>query len=189
MKRILFIILILTAGIVSRSQIYELYAIRQNTTDFLNTGFIYGGIDNSVNDSYSITIPNPTLDSFYVQVGTSDVFNKNGVFVMKTIEYGRQFYGYDYPQAAGQFVKSADGIYRNFTVPAKDVSYSIGMMVMFRAGINNTGTASLNINGLGAKTIVKRQNTVLANNDILTNMICLLVYDGTNFILINPVVN
>ena len=40
-----------------------------------------------------------------------------------------------------------------------------------------------------AKTIVKRTNTALAASDILANKYCILIYDGTNLVLINPVVN
>lgn len=54
---------------------------------------------------------------------------------------------------------------------------------------NATTTPTLNVNSLGAKTIVKRLSTALATNDFTTNMFCLFVYDGTNMVLINPVVN
>jgi hypothetical protein len=68
-------------------------------------------------------------------------------------------------------------------------AYTTGMTIVFKANTANTGAASLNINGLGAITIVKRLNTALANNDILAGMTCMVVYDGTNFIIMNPVVN
>ena len=68
-------------------------------------------------------------------------------------------------------------------------AYVTGQQVIFKANTANTGAASININGLGAKTIVKRVNTTLANSDILAGMFCHIVYDGTNFVLLNPVVN
>ena len=68
-------------------------------------------------------------------------------------------------------------------VPA---AYITGMQVTFKANTANTGAATLNVNGLGAKTIVKAVSTALATNDILANMFCLCVYDGTNFVLMNP---
>lgn len=64
--------------------------------------------------------------------------------------------------------------------------YKTGMVQIFKANTANTGAASLNINSLGAKTIVKAVNTTLANNDILAGMFCEVVYDGTNFVLLNP---
>ena len=68
-------------------------------------------------------------------------------------------------------------------------AYTTGMVVFFKANTVNTGAASINVNGLGAKTIVKRVNTALANGDIPSQALCMLIYDGTNFILLNPVVN
>ena len=68
-------------------------------------------------------------------------------------------------------------------------AYTTGMIITFKANTINTGAATLNVNGLGAKTIVKRLNTTLANGDILAGMTCMVVYDGATFVLINPVVN
>lgn len=68
-------------------------------------------------------------------------------------------------------------------------SYTAGMIVFFKANTVNTGAASINVNSLGVKTIVKRVNTTLANGDIPALALCMLIYDGTNFVLLNPVVN
>lgn len=72
------------------------------------------------------------------------------------------------------------------TLDPAPAAYVEGQQYMFKANTANTGAASLNINGLGAKTIVKAVSTTLANNDILAGMFCLVVYDGTNFVLLNP---
>lgn len=68
-------------------------------------------------------------------------------------------------------------------VPA---AYVTGRVYVLKAATANTGAASVNFNGLGAKTIVKAVSTTLADNDILAAMLCLLVYDGTNMVLLNP---
>lgn len=68
-------------------------------------------------------------------------------------------------------------------------SYTVGMVVILKANTVNTGAASINVNGLGVKNIVKRVSTVLANGDIPALSFKMLVYDGTNFTLLNPVVN
>lgn len=68
-------------------------------------------------------------------------------------------------------------------------SYTTGMIIFFKANTVNTGAASINVNSLGAKTIVKRVNTTLANGDIPALALCMIIYDGTNFVLLNPVVN
>jgi hypothetical protein len=68
-------------------------------------------------------------------------------------------------------------------------AYVAGQFFLFIAATSNTTGATLNVNSLGAKAIVKRASTALATGDIVTGMRCFVVYDGTNFILINPVVN
>jgi hypothetical protein len=75
------------------------------------------------------------------------------------------------------------------TLSPAPAAYTTGMIIVFYAKTINTGAATLNVNGLGAKTIVKRLNTTLANGDILAGMYCMVVYDGATFVLINPVVN
>jgi hypothetical protein len=67
--------------------------------------------------------------------------------------------------------------------------YTTGMIVFAKMNTANSLVCTLNVNGLGAKSILKRVSTAMASNDILANMFCMLVYDGTNFIILNPVVN
>jgi hypothetical protein len=75
------------------------------------------------------------------------------------------------------------------TLAPAPAAYTIGMVIFFKATTVNTGTATINVNGLGAKTIVKRVSTVLANGDIPALSFAMLIYDGTTFVLTNPVVN
>ncbi len=75
------------------------------------------------------------------------------------------------------------------TASPAPASYSVGMVVIFRANTQNTTGCTINVNSLGAKTIVKRVSTTPATGDILALMFCQLIYDGTNFVLLNPVVN
>jgi hypothetical protein len=64
-------------------------------------------------------------------------------------------------------------------------AYYTGMVVNFKANTANTTTASLNVNGLGAKTIKKNVDSDLVTGDILAGQFCTVIYDGTNFQLIN----
>lgn len=74
-------------------------------------------------------------------------------------------------------------------VPAV-VAYVTGMVIRVKMiNANTTTTPTLNVNGLGAKTIVKLVSTALAVGDIAANMYCTFIYDGTNFVLQNPVAN
>ena len=62
-------------------------------------------------------------------------------------------------------------------------SYDTGLFVLLNPVTNNTDGASLNINGLGAKSIVGEDGNALTTNDILSTGISHIVYDGTNFLL------
>ncbi|MGI9118417.1 MAG: hypothetical protein ACR2IQ_02620 [Minisyncoccia bacterium] len=73
------------------------------------------------------------------------------------------------------------------TLSPAPTAYVAGQRFSFKANTVNTGTATLNVNGLGAKTIVKGVNTTLADGDIATGEIHTVIYDGTNFVLQSPV--
>lgn len=65
-------------------------------------------------------------------------------------------------------------------------SFVAGMKVIFNPDVNNTGAATLNVDGQGATTIQKLANgalTGLADNDIDADGIYLLTYNGSVFIL------
>jgi hypothetical protein len=65
-------------------------------------------------------------------------------------------------------------------------AYATRMLVVFTPANANTGATTINVNGVGAKSIVKGNGTALAANDLLTTVPAVLVYDGTNFVLLNP---
>lgn len=61
-------------------------------------------------------------------------------------------------------------------VPA---AYVNGLVVRFKADVANTGAATLNVNGLGAISIVKGLSTALITGDIVANQIVEVVYNST----------
>jgi len=63
------------------------------------------------------------------------------------------------------------------TVDPAPSAYAIGQTYLFKANTANTGAATLNVNSLGAKTIKKKGNTDLANNDILANNMVLVAFN------------
>jgi len=65
------------------------------------------------------------------------------------------------------------------------IRYLAGMLLMFTANTANTGSASLNINAMGAKTIRKLNDTELATGDIEAGQVVVVVYDGTFFQMIS----
>lgn len=71
-------------------------------------------------------------------------------------------------------------------------SYVAGQVVLFTPNTANTGAASLNIDSLGAVTIVKlggAVNTALADNDLRATQRVILQYDGTNFQMLSQTGN
>ena len=74
-----------------------------------------------------------------------------------------------------------------YSVTASPVptSYFSGMMVRFVVNASNTGAATINVNGLGAKSITKSGTTPLASGDLSATAEVLLQYDGTQFQLVS----
>ena len=64
-------------------------------------------------------------------------------------------------------------------------AYAAGQMFYFVSAGANTGAATLNINSLGAKSITKNGTTALDSGDIASGELVVVVYDGTQFQLIN----
>jgi len=62
-------------------------------------------------------------------------------------------------------------------------SYQIGVTFAFISSNTNTGAATVNINSLGAKSIVRQSAVALGNGEIATGNVYLITYDGTNFVL------
>lgn len=84
---------------------------------------------------------------------------------------------------------TADAITANFT-PAF-TAYTAKMRFRFTAGATNaTTTPTINVDGLGAKTIKKYAGAALAAGDIAgSGHVCECVYDGTDVLLLNPAIS
>lgn len=66
------------------------------------------------------------------------------------------------------------------------LAYDSGTVVSYLANFSNTGAATVNVNGLGAKSIVNLNNQALVANDIVNGALVSLQYDGTSFRILNP---
>jgi hypothetical protein len=62
-------------------------------------------------------------------------------------------------------------------------AYTRGGCLVLDADTSNTGTATLNVDSLGAKDILSHTGGALANSDISANKPKTLCYDGTQFII------
>ena len=86
-----------------------------------------------------------------------------------------------------QFLTSVAGTNTVTGIAALSMSaLAAGQTFRFVAAATNTGAVTLNINSIGAKAITKNGTTALTANDILINSAITVIYDGTQFQLLNP---
>ncbi|ASY63617.1 Phage tail fiber protein [Sinorhizobium sojae CCBAU 05684] len=71
------------------------------------------------------------------------------------------------------------------TYEGAPLAYVTGMIYRFYAHAANTGAATLNVNGLGAKAIVTQHGSALTSGQLPTLRPVEVVYNGTSFVLIS----
>lgn len=64
-------------------------------------------------------------------------------------------------------------------------SMQTGQLILFKPINTNTGASTVNVNGLGNTPIKKNGSTALEDGDIVAGQIAQIVYDGTNYQLLN----
>ena len=69
------------------------------------------------------------------------------------------------------------------TLTNAPAAYVRGQVFLFKAHTANTGTATLNVNSLGAKTIKRSDGSTLLTGDILTDQEVQVMYNGTDMIM------
>lgn len=68
--------------------------------------------------------------------------------------------------------------------------YTVGQVFRVKADVANAGAASLNVNAIGALSILRPDGSALANGDIAANQIFeVVVYDASTVKLLSPVAN
>jgi len=64
-------------------------------------------------------------------------------------------------------------------------TYAAGLRIQFKATNGNTGASTINVNGQGVKNITYANGTSLGPSTILAGAIVDIMYDGTQFLLLN----
>lgn len=64
-------------------------------------------------------------------------------------------------------------------------AYVSGQSFLIKASFTNSGAATINVDGLGAKSLVKGVSTALASGDMVSGAFYRVSYDNTNFIVQN----
>jgi hypothetical protein len=67
--------------------------------------------------------------------------------------------------------------------------YSVGMVINFMVTSANTAAVTLDVNGLGQKSVLKHGNIALVANDIKANQVVSVIFDGTNFQMVSQTGN
>lgn len=126
--------------------------------------------------SFVLLIDNDTLNEIQTlnQTGNSVSLSKNGgsVDVAKTtnVQNGSILYA------------SASGTNNiALTLSPIPTSYTPGMIVNFKTVATNTASVTVNLNGLGAKPLLKNVTDTLIAGDMVANQMASIIYDGNNF--------
>lgn len=85
---------------------------------------------------------------------------------------------------AGVVTGTGDAITLSLSVAVS--AYAAGMRFSFKAGADNTGAVTVNVNSLGAKSILRPSGQALVAGDIVSGQIIDIQYDGTNFLMMRP---
>lgn len=64
-------------------------------------------------------------------------------------------------------------------------AYSTRVIVIFSPTVQNTGASTINISGLGTKSIVSVSNAALVSGDLVVGTVYAAAYDGTSFRLLS----
>ena len=86
---------------------------------------------------------------------------------------------------------AAGGVANAYTVALAPAvgSYTTGQLLSFRANAENTGSSSVDVNGLGAIPIKKNGDSDLVASDIKNGQIVTVIYDGANFQMVSQIGN
>ncbi len=89
----------------------------------------------------------------------------------------------------GSIVTGNSGNDYTFAAKGTYSAYYDGMVIVFDCNASNTGAATIDVDGIGAKSIKKHNDVALASGDLETGGKYMIVYDGTNFQLLSQVAN
>ena len=70
-------------------------------------------------------------------------------------------------------------------ITGQTTTYVTGIAFQFKAANTNTGASTLNVNSQGSISIIKTDGSALVAGDIIAGGIVSVMYDGTNFQLLN----
>jgi hypothetical protein len=114
--------------------------------------------------------------------------NQNPVEVLKynTTSGGWARVQTQFTYGVGAGVANAYTLTLTPTSPGVNQAYRTGVSYVFVASVLNTGASTLSVDGLAVKAITKFGTAPLVAGDMVSGQMCVVVYDGTRFQLLNP---
>lgn len=151
-------------------------AVGTDTTQLATTAFVNAEIandavllvgDQTVDDIKTFTsspiVPTPTTPTQASNAGYSDSQVAKGSYMT----YGG----------------TADAVTLTTLYGSPQTAYAIGQQFRFRAIATNTGAMTIDVDGLGVKTVLDIRNIATVAGEIRTDVDTIVTYDGTNFIV------
>jgi microcystin-dependent protein len=158
-------------------------------------GAVLSGIsDNSITDaklSGSAGTVKTRVNTYLAEGGISDDRLSPGVGSVKTLSTAHYIDWFKHGLTGTTDSSGSTTVYTLTPSPAITAYTQFQKMVVI-FDKTNAGSSTLNISGLGAKTIKKITSVgtiAIVANDIVANTPAYLIYDGTDLILLNPVFN
>lgn len=89
----------------------------------------------------------------------------------------------DYVRHPGYAIASGSANTYSVTLSPAPTTYLEGMAIAVKINVDNTGASTINVNGLGSKTIKKPNGSDVSAGNLKAGSIFTLRFNGTNFIL------
>lgn len=140
-------------------------------------GYINGdpsaGIQGSIPTFQSFEQAMRELQNFVIKSGLTPDDVMNGIQIAQAVQNGKVTYSLD------QGTPNALSV----ALDPTPVAYTVGLRVLVKKmNAANTGAATINVNGLGLRNIVRSDGaTLMAGGNLLANSMILLAYDGISF--------
>jgi len=135
------------------------------------------GIKESVNrNGYNEALANLPMGGFK-HTGVGDATNLTDYSSASQIQSASIVY-------AATVAGTVDAI--TVTLAPAPTAYTTGAYLIFKPTGENTGAVTIDVNSLGVTNVKRVDGSALGAGDIPSGSVILLVYDGTNFQIINP---
>lgn len=169
----------------------------QNATSCPTTGTLSGlALVQCINNAFATSVSNfsgasapgtPTTYQLWADTTTNILKIYNGTVWMPVGSFsGSQWTPISNGVKAGAIASTGSSNAFVLTLSPAPTALVSGQVYTFIANFTITGSATLNINSLGAKNLTKNGVSALVASDIVSGQVVAVVYDGTGFQMVSP---